>query len=384
MNNDYYNSFLECSERVISENKGPGSFCLKNSDLPDFVKDNCKVERMKAALNRSIENLDEELSRFEKKFSGKHNSVFWAVDYNDVFESLKKLFKFHKTKTVRLPNVNNSTVFRELGIKYFLRDEKIELSEDGDMQFFAVDLMFSDTGSLLLLNNTNKSLERLSNARTNVFFATIDRIVGCSDWADVYRQIVSYRTGCASQDYILFRGSQNCNNYLFIIDNQRSNLLRHKDLRQSMTCADCGRCKDVCPVFQTIGEEPYNNVFAGPVANITLPYLETFETYRHVAYACTLCGRCEEVCPLALPIRDMIVDSRQIMLNEGALEKDERKRLNALHKVLPNRKKMNGSRFLKRRLLMKYLSSEYRRSHHILPFSKESFNKMYKKRSENG
>ena len=61
MNNDYYNSFLECSERVISENKGPGSFCLKNADLPDFVKDNCKVERMKAALNRSIENLDEEL-----------------------------------------------------------------------------------------------------------------------------------------------------------------------------------------------------------------------------------------------------------------------------------------------------------------------------------
>lgn len=384
MNKVFYNSFLESSEKTISEGTMKGSFCLKSSSLPDYVVDNNTLERFKAALNRSVENLDEELSRFEKQFSNKHNSVFWAVDYNDVFESLKKLFKFHKTKTVRLPNVNVSTVFRELGIKYFLRDENIDLSEDGDMHFFAVDMMFSDTGSLLLLNSSNKGLERLTNSRTNVFFATVDRLVGCSDWADVYRQIVSYQTGSANQDYVLFHGSQNCSNYLFIIDNQRSNVLHYKELRQSLICTDCGRCKDVCPVFQTIGEEPYNNVFSGPVANITLPYLETFDTYRHVAYACTLCGRCEEVCPLSIPIRDMIVESRHILLNENAIDKDDNRRLSALNRFFSSRKKMNSNGLLKRHLLMKYLSSDYRKSHHIVPFSKETFNKMYKKLSNNG
>lgn len=384
MENEFYTAFLESAEKAIAEGCAPRSFQLKNNPLPDSVCNGHTLDRFRSALSKSIENLDEELSRFEKMFSSKHNAVFWASDYNDVFESLKKLLKLHKIKSVRLPNINASTVFRELGIKYFLRDQKIELSDEGDMQFFVADMMFSDTGSLLLLNQTNKGLERLTNNKINVFFATIDCIVGNSDWAEVFQQLTSYNTGCGSQDMLVFRGSANCNNYLFIIDNQRTNLLQFKDLRQSLTCLNCGRCSDVCPVYQTIGDEPYNNVFAGPVANITLPYLETVESYRHVAYACTLCGRCEEVCPISLPVRDMIVDSRQVLLANDGVDKNDRRRLAAIRKFSSNRKKMNGYNLLKRHVLLKYLSSDYRKSHRLIPFSKETFNKSYKKFTENG
>ena len=383
MNNDYYNSFLETSEKVIAANTAPASFQLRKEMLPPFASDKATVDRFKLALQRSIENLDEEFNRFEKQFSNRHNAIFWAADYEDVFSSLKRLFQTHTVKSVRLPNVNTSTIFRELGIKYFLRDEKIDLAEEGDMQFFVADMMFSDTGSLLILNQSNSGFDRLSNGRTNVFFTTIDRIVGNSDWAEVYQQLCSYRNGCGSQDMILFKGSPNCNNYLFIIDNQRTNVLQHKDLRQSLICLQCGRCNDVCPVYQTIGDEPYNNVFVGPVANITLPYLETFESYKHVAYACTLCGRCEEVCPISLPIRDMIVDSRQTLIANEQLEKSDRRRLTAIRKFTSSRKKMNVSVFFKHNLLFKFLSADYRKSHCTIPFAKESFNKSYKKLIEN-
>jgi len=384
MTNDFYNSFIESSEKVISEGSAPGSFCLKKESKSSFNLDAAMGERFKNVRSKCIENLDEELSKFEKLFANKHNAVFWASDYNDVFESLKKLFRLHKVKSVRLPNINASTLFRELGIKYFLRDEHVDLSEEGDMQFFVADLMFSDTGSLLLLNQTNKGLERISNSKINVFFSTIDRIVCNSNWAEVFQQLTSYKNGCGSQDFLIMHGSQNCLNYLFIIDNQRTNILKYKELRQVFDCVDCGRCNDVCPVFQTIGEEPYNNVFAGPVANITLPYLETFETYRHIAYACTLCGRCEEVCPLSLPIRDMIVDSRHIMLASEVIDKNDRHRLNAIRKLSTNRKKLNGSNFLKRHLLLKYLSADYRKSHRLQPFSKETFSKTFKKLKDDG
>ena len=216
MNDDFYLNFLDSSEKAIESNAGARNFALNAENEVNFKLSSSAISRFKAALRYTVENLDEELTRFENRFTNKHNAVFWATDYNDVFESLKKLFKVHKVKSVRLPNINNSTVFRELGIKYFLRDEKIALAEDGDMQFFNADRLLSDTGAILLLNQTNNSFERLTNHKTNVFFTTIDRVLCNSDWVEMYQQLVSYNSGSGRQDMIVFKGSENCNNYLFI------------------------------------------------------------------------------------------------------------------------------------------------------------------------
>lgn len=383
MHNEFYSSFIELSEKAIDDGSGQRQFKLKGQEEVHFKGTKASAAAFRSALQRGIENLDEELNRFENLFSSKHSTIFWASDYSDVFNSLKRLFKLYKTRSVRLPNVESSTIFRELGIKYFLRDERIELREDADMQFFVADMMLSDTGNLLLLNQSNGNLDRLSNGSINVFFTSIDRILNNSNWVELYQQLRSYNTGCGEQDMILFKGSPNCSNYLFIIDNQRTNLLRHKELRQALTCIQCGRCNDVCPVYQTIGDEPYNNVFVGPVGNIILPYLETVESYRHTAYACTLCGRCEEVCPITLPIRDMIIESRHLFNANDEIDKNERRQLTAMRRVLASRQKMNSYGFLKRHLLLKFLSSDYRRSHRIPVFSKESFNKSYKKSINN-
>lgn len=377
--NDFYNNFIDSAEKSIADSKGPNSFKLKEGTSPLFVNKEETTLRLRTMLHRTVENLDDELTRFEKNFSSKNSTVFWASSYDDVFSNLKKIFKSQKVRSVRLPNVNTSTVFRELGMKYFLREEKIELREEGDIQFFAADMMLSDIGALLLINQSNSGYALLSNHKTNVFFVTIDRIMCNSDWAEVYQQLATYSTGGNCQEMIFFKGSPNCNNYVFIVDNQRSVLLKEKEPRQALTCLQCGRCNDVCPVFQTIGEEPYNNVFSGPVANITLPYLETFESYMHVAYACTLCGRCEEVCPLSLPIRDMIIDSRQNFLAHDILAKRERRMLSLQRKVLLSRSKMNASTFVKGYRFGKYLSSDVRKSRRIPSFSKESFNKYYLK-----
>ena len=378
MNNDFYKSFLEESEKIISEgssgNRGLKESCNINAYL---------LNHLASSLCRSIENLDEELARFEKFFSVGNNSIFWASDYNDVFVFLKKIIKLQKARKVRLPNINSSTIFRELGIKYFLQDEKMILSDDAELQFFAVDMMFSDTGSLLLLNQSSNSQSKLSNSSTNVFFATIDKICSSSSWAEVLQQVASYGNGSARQDMILFKSSPNCNNYLFIIDNQRTNLLKDKYLRKSLSCLQCGRCNDVCPVYQTIGSEPYNNVFVGPMANITLPYLETVDSYKHLTYACTLCGRCEKVCPLGLPLRDMNIHIRNSYLVDDVLEKEDRRLISVLRKLASSRSKLNGMRFMKKHLLVKYLSSTMRKSRQLPAFATETFNRSFKKKHNN-
>lgn len=377
MDNEYYNYFVSTAENIIESGTAPNSFKVREC-AGSPVSDSSAARFHSSHLN-SINNLDEELKRFESLFSNGNNSVFWASDYNDVFESLRKLFKLYKVKSVRLPSVKSSTIFREIGIKDFLSDCKIELAEDGAMQFFAADMFFSDTSSILLLNQTNTTFSRLSNSKINVFFTTVDKIVSSSSWAETIQQLSSYSNNCGRQDMVIFHSSPNCKSYLFVIDNQRSCVLSNKSLRPALSCIGCGRCSDVCPVFQTIGETPYNNVFSGPVANITLPYLETFESYMHVAYACTLCGRCEEVCPLSLPIRDMVVESRRTILSEGVLPRRQRRALSLLHKYLTNRSKLNRSAFFKRHLLLFFLSPALRHSRRIPSFSPETLNKSLRK-----
>lgn len=379
MNKDYYNNFLDSCEKSIKENKGPALFKTEEENNSLFRDKAETTKRLSTMLQRTIENLDEELTRFEKNFSSKNSAVFWASDYQDVFVSLKKIFKSQKVRSVRLPNVNASTIFRELGIKYFLQEEKIELKEEGDIQFFVADMMLSDTGALLLLNQSNNSFARLTNEKTNIFFTTVDRVMCNSDWAEVYQQLASYRTGGSQQEMVFFKGSTNCNNYLFIVDNQRTSLLYNKDLRQSLTCLQCGRCNDVCPVLQTIGDEPYNNVFTGPIANISLPYLESLESYKHVVYACLLCGRCEEVCPISLPIRDMIVDARHTLFVENGLDKKEKQMLAVQRKSLLSRSKMNSSRFVKNFKWGRFLSSDIKKSRKLPAFQTNTFNKLFQK-----
>jgi len=376
MNNPSYFQFLDSAENIVKksseENKKEAiPSCSTIGQNSVFSNIEAAAAHMKCVMKQSMENLDEELTRFEKNFANNRNAIFWASDYDDLFDGLRNIFKQQKVKTARLPNVNASTVFREVGMKYFLGEERIELKEEGDVQFFNVDMLMSDTGCILLVNQSNNLFNKLTNNKTNIFLATIDHVCNNSALVEVYNQLLQLKGG--DQDYILFRGSTNCNNYLFILDNGRTNLMKMKGGCDALTCIGCGRCNEVCPVFRTIGEEPYNNVFSGPIANVVLPFLETVDTYKHVAYACTLCGACEEVCPLRIPIRDMIIENRHQFLVKGLLDKDDNYRIALQHKILNNRKKMNSSTFQRRHLINKIIGEGLKLS--AIGISKEPFAK---------
>lgn len=377
MTNNYYFNFLKNSELEVEKNNKKDSLA-KNSDYSQFLDQKKSSRKVFLMSCRSIENSDNEIIKFENIFTSSHNIVLWAHDYNDVFEKLKSIIKNKKAKSVRLPNVNYSTIFREIGLQYFIKDLRLKLTDDADIQFFAPDFLFSDTGVILLFNQSNNTLAKLNNSKTNVFFSTIDQIRSSSALSEIVQQFSSGGNYTA-QDMIMFKGSPNCNNYLFIIDNQRTEVLRHKELRQSLICLHCNRCNKACPVFQTIGEAPYDNVFVGPIANVTLPLLETVDSYRHLVYACTLCGRCEEVCPVNIPIRDMILEERRNYYPEMLIDKNHRRSSNFMKKFLTSRKKMNSRAFHKRRLLKKYISADIKKSHRTLAFAKETFNKSYRK-----
>lgn len=377
METENYYAFVDATDEAIKKGDRPASFVPRSSDSLPFVDRKAASEGLRAELLKTVEHLDVEMSRFENHFSTKYNSIYWCPTYEEVFEGLRRIIKSEKAKSARLPKIEGSYIFREVGMKYFLRDEHITLREDGDLQFFNVDLLLADTGSMLLLNQSNRSFELLSNSHTNIFLASIDRLLCDSRWVEVYQQLLYYKYGSENQGFALTHGSEGCHNYLFVIDNRRSVVLHSPVLRPMLACLHCGRCNDVCPVFQTVGEEPYNNVFTGPVANVLLPYLESEESEQHIPFACTLCGRCEEACPLDLPLRDMIVSSRQHLFSAGTLDKKERHSLTTLRSFLSSRKRMNQSPFFKKIRFGKHASNDLKHSRRVpkwdsAPFAKRN------------
>jgi len=61
-------------------------------------------------------------------------------------------------------------------------------------------------------------------------------------------------------------------------------------LAENPTCTECGRCREVCPVFQIQSQEEYSPRGRAMLHSAGLQTL--------VFYQCTLCRTCRVVCPI--------------------------------------------------------------------------------------
>ena len=110
--------------------------------------------------------------------------------------------------------------------------------------------------------------------------------------------------------------------------------LSWKDLLDSYTCTECGRCSDSCPALATgkvldpqkivldirnqlLAEGP--KLLADPKAETTPP-AHWVETKPDEVWACTTCAACVEACPVTIEHIDKIVDQRRFLaLMEGSM-----------------------------------------------------------------
>ena len=96
--------------------------------------------------------------------------------------------------------------------------------------------------------------------------------------------------------------------YLVIIDNGRSDLAAHPELREALHCLRCGACLNICPVFQVGGAHLYGRVYPGAIGALLAPFLPP---YGDISDFCTQCGSCRELCPAAIELPTKIRYLRQ-------------------------------------------------------------------------
>ncbi|MBR4804414.1 MAG: lactate utilization protein [Bacteroidales bacterium] len=377
MKGSYYDNFLS-ETRAAAENK---SWQKQENPVVDteFYSDyNIAKQRLSHSLQTSVEEMDKLLVSFDNKWEPSNGKKYWFTNYDDLLRGLRTLIWEKNVKTFHTDDID-SYLWTEIGLNSFLKKEKVKANSDcPNIQFFEVNKIIAESNTFLILGNEN-TIKMLNNNAINVFVTGIEQIMKNADDLELYLKVL--KDSNIKNDKNLFPilytpTSKNTDN-LFILDNMRSNVVKFVPQRSALACIHCGRCSQVCPVFQCAGHKAYDNIFSGPIANILLPHLETIDDYKFVSYACIMCGNCEKVCPISLPLRKMIIENRRFFYEKGHLSYSEKSNFKKIGKAISNRKKLNKIKIVKTIKFRSLMSKDFRKHRKFPPFEKYSFNQQY-------
>ncbi len=94
-------------------------------------------------------------------------------------------------------------------------------------------------------------------------------------------------------------------------------LLEEADL-DAFPCDDCDLCDAVCPVFSlTRSEEDSPRHRVSTARQLQKGEIEPDGDAFEVMFRSSLCGRCDDVCPSELPISEVIIAARQMLIYSG-------------------------------------------------------------------
>jgi len=103
--------------------------------------------------------------------------------------------------------------------------------------------------------------------------------------------------------------------HLVVLDNGRSSILGG-DFEEVLQCIRCGACVNTCPVYRHIGGHSYNSIYSGPIGAVLTPLLAGYDDYKELPYASSLCGACTDVCPVKIPLHELLLKHRQVIVEE--------------------------------------------------------------------
>ncbi|QOR84681.1 iron-sulfur cluster-binding protein [Geobacillus stearothermophilus] len=101
--------------------------------------------------------------------------------------------------------------------------------------------------------------------------------------------------------------------HLVIVDNGRSSILG-TEFQPVLQCIRCAACVNVCPVYRHIGGHSYGSIYSGPIGAVLSPLLGGYDDYKELPYASSLCAACTEACPVKIPLHELLIKHRQIIV----------------------------------------------------------------------
>jgi L-lactate dehydrogenase complex protein LldF len=186
--------------------------------------------------------------------------------------------------------------------------------------------LVADIGALVLTENEGNGLLSYAFPKIHIAIVGIEKIIPSMDDLDLFIPLLAtYGTGQKITAYNNLIFGPKLNNepdgpeqmYVILIDNRRTEVLKHKEQRQALACIRCGACLNACPIYRSIGGYTYGAVYSGPIGSVISPHYLGLKEYNHLSYACSLCGKCSEVCSLHIPLHELLLYNRNETVQKG-------------------------------------------------------------------
>ena len=182
----------------------------------------------------------------------------------------------------------------------------------------------AETGTTTLVTNEGNGRMVTALPKTQVIFMGMERILPNFECLDAIMQLfVRASVGAKITSYFsLSTGPKKANEvdgpeeqHIIIIDNGRTNILKG-EFRQMLRCIRCGACLNICPVYRHITGHGYGSIYPGPMGAVLTPLMVGFENAKYLPFASTLCGACTDHCPVKIPLHEMLLRQRQIIVED--------------------------------------------------------------------
>lgn len=251
----------------------------------------------------------------------------------------------------------------------------------------------ADTGSIALTENEGNARLSTTFPDIHIVVVGIEKIISSAQELDIFWPLLS--THGTGQNLTVYNSLLNGPRqegetdgpremYVVLLDNGRSNVLAHKEQRQSLYCIRCGACLNACPVYKNIGGHTYATTYSGPIGSLITPHMKGMEAFKHLSYASSLCGKCTEVCPVKIDIHNMLLANRRDAVKQNLSPMMEKMGWRAYTKVITKRSWLDrlGGRF--KNTIAKYFLKNYWGKRRELPkFPEKSFSEQWKEKQEN-
>ncbi|NQV01435.1 MAG: lactate utilization protein [Bacteroidia bacterium] len=205
-------------------------------------------------------------------------------------------------------------------ITKFVREKLRGEFTRSDVGITGANFLIADCGAVALTENEGNGILTFAFPRIHIAIAGIEKLIPTLEDLDLfYPLLATHGTGQRMTVYnnVLF-GPRKADEpdgpnemYVILLDNRRTEILKYKEQRKSLSCIRCGACLNECPVYRSVGGHTYGTVYSGPIGSVISPHFLGLRDYNHLSFASSLCGKCTEVCPLKIPLHELLLYNRR-------------------------------------------------------------------------
>lgn len=328
-NLDYY--LMQLSESVT--NRGGHVFFAKTKEeAASYIKEIAEKKKAKKIV-KSKSMVTEEIE-LNKTLEG----IGCEVVESDLGEYILHINDYEPPSHIVAPALHMTKeqirdIFQEK-LGYELSEDPYEMTKfvrkilrqnfmEAEIGITGCNFAVANTGSICLVTNEGNADLVTSIPKTHIAVMGMERLVPTMEELDVLvglltrsavgQKLTSYITTVGPKYDEEADGPEEF--HLVIVDNGRSNILG-TEFQSVLQCIRCAACINVCPVYRHIGGHAYGSIYPGPIGAVLSPLLGGYDDYKELPYASSLCAACTDACPVKIPLHELLLRHRQVIVEK--------------------------------------------------------------------